>query len=204
MLKKIYVVTTVCMMLMVQIVSATVLGVELSPGAQLYTEDGVLVDINLTFQDPQLYSENVYLSYRILDETGEILVSENPRTPIKLKEDGTAFVTVEISCADLPELQGVSVAKIQFDLVDQANEYWFSDQGLLHWTGDEVCFDRSLLGTGLVPMGNTNASEEENISDDTASTEKRDFDPVVVVLNILVWGGIILVALKKVMRNKRR
>lgn len=203
MLKRIFTAIVLIVICIMQTVSASTIGVELTSGAQLYTDKGFLVDVNLSFLDPTLYSEDVYISYRILSESNEVLVSENPQTPIILKEDDTAFVTVEIKCSDLQELDGVSVAKIQFDLVDRANGYWFSDRGLIYQMDDPVLFERARLGSGLVQ-----GEKEENLdvssseSDMGAVMETKEIDPIPVLLNALIWILMVVLILRTIFKRK--
>lgn len=161
MIKRVCCFLILCGMLFVQTAFATTTGVTVTPGAQLYSEDSLLVDLNITFTDTSLYSDQVYLAYRVVDQAGEMVVTESPRTPITLKEDGTAFVTVDVSTAAVPELLNIESGELIFDFVDQKNGYWFSDRALVEYVGEPVVFEKAKLGTGLVQEETT---DQEPIS----------------------------------------
>ena len=196
MIKRVCCFLILCGMLFMQTAFATNAGVTVTPGAQLYSEDSLLVDLNITFADTSLYSNQVYLAYRIVNQAGELVVAESPRTPITLKEDGTAFATVDISTVAFPELLSVETGELIFDFVDQENGYWFTDRDLVECVGQPVIFERAKLGTGLV--------QEENIGQEQfvkpeEKIEQEERIPVTfpsAVLNGLVWVCVVVVILK--------
>lgn len=199
MIKKFCCFLLLCSMFFVQTAFAATTGVTVTPGAQLYLEDCFLVDVNITFEDTSLYSEQVYLAYRIVDQSGELVVTESPRTPITLKEDGAAFVTVEVSSVSIPELLNIETGELIFDFVDQENEYWFSDRDLVEYVGEPVIFERAKLGTGLVQEEGTQPvepTEQEQPEQTTEQSLTAAIDPISIILNVLMWGCIVFVLLK--------
>lgn len=126
-----------------------------------YTAIGIETTVTVSFYDKSLYNEHVYLSYHILGTDGTMLVFENQRLPLELDDDGTAEVVMAINCAWLPELDGLETAKIQFDLVDQQNLYWFSYSPNLSFATDSLIFDRTLLHDLWDPS--TQGLEHKNI-----------------------------------------
>lgn len=190
MVKKLCCFLLLCSMFFVQTAFAATTGVTVTPGAQLYLEDGFLVDVNITFEDTSLYSEQVYLAYRIVDQSGESVVTESPRTPITLKEDGTAFVTVEVSSAAVPELLNIETGELIFDFVDQENEYWFTDRNLVEYVGEPVVFERAKLGSGLVQEAGTEprGATEQGMA--------AAIDPLSMALNGIVWIGLVVLFVK--------
>ena len=210
MIKRVCCFLVLCGMLLMQTAYATTAGVTVTPGAQLYSEDSLLVDLNITFADISLYSDQVYLAYRIVDQAGELVVTESPRTPITLKEDGTAFVTVDVSTIAVPELLNIETGELIFDFVDQENGYWFSDRDLVEYVGEPVIFERAKLGTGLVQeegIQPVQPAEQEQPIEPEQTTEQSvaaAIDPISVVLNVLVWVGLVVVLFKSGVLKKKK
>ena len=170
-------------------------GVLVTLESQVYTAEGMLVDVSLKFEDTSLYHDDVLFSYHILDANGEILRYENERQTIAMQQDGTADIQMMINCAAMPELDGVDIAQVQFDLVDQTNVYWFSDRGLVQLTNDTpVLFQQDQL------LAAASAAENASVAQDP-QTEKK-FEPVSIVLNALAWIG--LLALLICYRRKKK
>lgn len=83
--------------------------------------------IDVIFLKEELYNSNVYLSYHVYDDEGNIIQSENPRVPIKINKDGKARVQVEVDITNLDKSLKKSKLIVKYDLVDEKNAYWFSD-----------------------------------------------------------------------------
>ena len=178
--------------------SETKTGVRIEVVEQQYTSAGVLLDVSISFGDTALYNEQVYFSYHLVSENGEMLRFENERLPISLQQDGTADIDIQIDCAQFLELEGHQTAWIQFDLVDQQNVYWFRDRGLVAGEGAQVLFDRSLLAQ----------IEPEQVPPADSSAEPvQDAQPRVeiisVILNAAAWA-ILIVCLCWAGRRKAR
>lgn len=203
MLKRWSIIFAVVALFSVQVVSAATPGVTITPGEQTYTERGFKIDVGLEFSDLSLYNKDVYLSYHALDQNGNVLFMEGQRTQFTIDEDGKCTVLFDVQCANIPELSNINNFQIEFDLIDQANEYWFSDRGLLHYTGDPVYFERECLETGSMQEDNLDASLGEEDSNGKASKENRGNDSISVTLNVLVWVGILVILLKKSVMPKK-
>lgn len=203
MIKRVCCFLILCGMLFVQTAFATTTGVTVTPGAQLYSEDSLLVDLNITFTDTSLYSDQVYLAYRVVDQAGEMVVTESPRTPITLKEDGTAFVTVDVSTAAVPELLNIESGELIFDFVDQKNGYWFSDRALVEYVGEPVVFEKAKLGTGLVQEETTDQEQLAEAEQIVEQKEGTSIDPLSAVLNGLAWIFVIVVLFKSGILKKK-
>lgn len=173
---------------MTQTVWATESGVTITPDTQTYTSDGMIVPITISFSDMGLYNEEVYFSYHILAEDGSILRYENERIPLSL-ENGVARLEVYIPCASFPELEAVELARIQFDLVDQRNVYWFSDRGYLEASGEYVQFERgNLLTEALQGENETSEANDGLVSQTQMQTGKSQLASI--FLNAVAWFAV--------------
>lgn len=119
--------------------------VTITTDATSYAQSQFFVDVTVVFFDEALYNEQVYLSYHILDSDGEMLAFENQRLPMSLDEDGCAWMTVAIDAVAMPETANGPVARIQFDLVDEQNFYWFLDNTAISFQAAQIECDSSLL-----------------------------------------------------------
>lgn len=113
-----------------------------------YTTDGMDFEVELAFADKSWYNDSIFLSYHILDEQGTMLRFENERFPVTLQGKKTKPVEVRVDCSQIPELEEVNEAWIQFDLVDSENLYWFRDKGMLNEENASVLFERSRMEPG--------------------------------------------------------
>jgi len=91
--------------------------------------------VTVRFHRQELYNEGVKLSWHIYSESGELLVFENERCPLAV-ENGEAEIPLKI---EMPPLDTQS-AVVRFDLVDEENVYWFSENPSLTVRQDEVGF----------------------------------------------------------------
>ena len=110
-----------------------------------YTTDGMDFEVELAFADKSWYNDSIFLSYHILDEQGTMLRFENERFPVTLQGKKTKPVEVRVDCSQIPELEEVNEAWIQFNLVDSENLYWFRDKGMLNEENASVLFERSRM-----------------------------------------------------------
>lgn len=145
-------------------------------GAMSYSDTGFAVDVTVTFKDMSLYNEQVYLSYHVVDENGEYLLYENQRLPF---HPDAAFTTVYIEWTSLEEIADRSTAVIQFDLVDEANVYWFSENSDIIFQTASVGVDREMLQPSELPVSENNedkATDTNNISQIFA-----------IAINVAIW-----------------
>lgn len=162
--------------------------VTIETGASSYSESMFFVDVTVSFNDVALYNEQVYLSYHIVDGSGEILVYENQRLPLSLDETGSAWTTVCIDAATVPAAADGTKIWIQFDLVDEQNVYWFSGNTAIDFQEARIEYDSSLL---LPPL-----AEEE-------TQEAPDVPVVSVVLNGIMWVALIVLLFRYLRRAKK-
>lgn len=78
------------------------------------------------YETPALHHENVLLSWHIYTSDGNLLIFENTRYHFTL-DNGDADIPVEIC---LPSEQPQPML-IYFDLVDEQNAFWFSENKLI-------------------------------------------------------------------------
>lgn len=91
---------------------------------EVYTER-FTSEVTVSFQDASLISEQLYLSYQVLDADGEVLLEEANRVPLVF-EDGTTSCTTTIEIS--PQDYGVGkldAYTVRFDVVDTINLFWF-------------------------------------------------------------------------------
>ena len=158
----------------------------------VYTEAALLVDATVSFTDTSLYNEQIYLSYHVLDENGEMLVAENQRLPVSLDKGYAAHMAVTIYYETLPSLSDPATAKIQFDLVDQKNAFWFALSPEVDFQTEEIVYDNSLVeGVSLkIPVA---GGFYEGIEAASA---------ISVMLNVLVWAMLLFVFVRYVRAAK--
>lgn len=92
--------------------------------------------VHIEFLDPQLYNPGVKLSYKIYDQEMEVISSENKRYDLNLF-DGATDVLVTIDLKDYGISDGDNVI-VKFDLVDETNVFWFSDNPYVDFEAPEV------------------------------------------------------------------
>lgn len=138
-----------------------------------YTAAGMDFEVEVDFKDINLYNESVFLSYHILDEQGNTLRFENERFPVVLSGEKTEPLEIHVDIASLPEMADRETARIQFDLVDSKNVYWFSDEGLLNGENTTVTFERVQMQAGK------------------PQSPKPALDIPAVILNSAAWIGVL-------------
>lgn len=94
---------------------------------QEYYQPNMEVQVQVKFNNHDKYNDQVYLSYHIYDHEEKELVWEGERLPIQLNEDFTAKVNLDIDLTKYVDINKNKVVYVKFDLVDQKNVYWLSD-----------------------------------------------------------------------------
>ena len=92
---------------------------------EIQAQDIISGNVTVTFNNMNLYNENVKFSYHIQDENGNDILFENERTPLVL-EGNKAVIPFNFDKKAVEAVQGLKEFKIVFDLVDEQNVYWFS------------------------------------------------------------------------------
>ena len=111
------------------------------------------VPLTIDFQDENLYHEQVYLSYHLYDGEGNEIRFECDRLPIPAPEGTLSHMTVAINLGKYEETAQQQMVKVQFDIVDERNAFWYANTGALSLNADTITFENSLLKRMyLVPL----------------------------------------------------
>jgi len=92
------------------------------------------LSVDLFFSDLSYYNDQCYLSYHVWDADHNMLQYENARIPIKLDKNGEGNIAVQVN---LSGLKG-KCFYITFDIVDEKNQFWFSDNSNIEMNSVEV------------------------------------------------------------------
>ena len=145
-----------------------------SDGAAFYGKK-LETEVCIDFGDTGLYHEGIKLSWHIVDGEGQELLFENERIPIPSPTEGVSRAQVRI---DLSQISAVSTEKaltIQFDLVDETNGYWYTQNPALEFQGAEVIYTYRFLPAFKATIM-------------TAVQEQ----PVVFLVNLIVDAGAVI------------
>lgn len=84
------------------------------------------VKVKVEFRETNYYNDKLYISYHLVDpKTGDTIRYENPRVKVPLlSEDNSVEAEIQLSLEDFDEYQEM---KAQIDIVDETNEFWFSN-----------------------------------------------------------------------------
>lgn len=93
---------------------------------EVYTQN-FHVKLKISFKEIAYYNDSLYVSYHLVDpETKDIIQFENPRIQVpKPSDEGLAEVETDVSLEDFKRDQNLM---LQFDIVDEANAFWFSSE----------------------------------------------------------------------------
>ena len=109
-----------------------------------YWSDKFSIRIDIFFKEPDLYNKSVKLSYHIYDEKGRIIQYENERVSFELSQS-KAYVDVNINLRELRKNTKLDKCFIRFDLVDEQNIYWFSDNVAIDFETVEIKYDNNIF-----------------------------------------------------------
>lgn len=100
----------------------------IQPGDPQYTDTGFSVDLDVKFNNLQLYHDQVLISYHVVDGNGGALLFENEKLALNLASDGTDQIRFYIDCqAILDQVGPVDGGMfIQFDFGDYRDYFWYS------------------------------------------------------------------------------
>jgi hypothetical protein len=96
----------------------------------------ISTNVLVQFITPSLYNDGVKLSYKLYDTDLNLLLGENERMPLEVT-DGTAKAEVSIDMYQLGIAKGTDVV-LMFDLVDENNIYWFSDNSYIDFEAPQI------------------------------------------------------------------
>ncbi|MCQ4726138.1 hypothetical protein NE664_05615 [Anaerotignum faecicola] len=111
---------------------------------EIQAQDIISGNVTVTFNNMNLYNENVKFSYHIQDENGNDILFENERTPLVL-EGNKAVIPFNFDKKAVEAVQGLKEFKIVFDLVDEQNVYWFSANTNLDFVTDSISYEYNIL-----------------------------------------------------------
>lgn len=94
---------------------------------QEYYQPNMEVEVQVKFNNHDKYNDQVYLSYHIYDNEEKELVWEGERLPIQLDEEFIGKVNLNIDLTKYVDIDKNEVVYVKFDLVDEKNVYWLSD-----------------------------------------------------------------------------
>lgn len=115
-------------------------------------------NVTINFIQKDLYNENVYLSYHVVDDNGKEILWEGKRFPLSFDSDGKTSMNVNLDLSYGTPTANVHKGKIKFDLVDEENAYWFSTNTEISFSSEEInlddSFSKRLFGTLAASIGN--------------------------------------------------
>lgn len=94
---------------------------------QEYYQSNMEVQVQVKFNNHDKYNDQVYLSYHIYDHEEKELVWEGERLPIQVDEDFIGKVDLNIDLTKYVDIDKNELVYVKFDLVDEKNIYWLSD-----------------------------------------------------------------------------
>lgn len=104
-----------------------------------YSERFNLV-VQAKFNNTKLYNDNVYMSYHVLDNKDNLLFFEGQRLALVPISNDLYYSDFSIDLSAIKELDGLQNAKINFDLIDEKNVYWFSKNNEVDMHTDIVVY----------------------------------------------------------------
>lgn len=115
----------------------------------IYEKNSEII-VNIKYSDMSFYNDQCYLSYHILDTNGEMVRYENNRGKIVLDESGEGTVSIGIDLSGLKEKNYI----VQFDIVDELNQYWYLDNENIKFNTSEIsCNLRGIDRVGYKLIG---------------------------------------------------
>lgn len=104
-------------------------GIQLMDKPQISDID-ISAKLEIKFNDVNYYNDQIYLSYHIFDDMGDVVKNENERVKIDLDADGRQILEVEIDMIEAKQLAGHDNLYIEFDVIDEKSACWFSTEAM--------------------------------------------------------------------------
>lgn len=112
---------------------------------QVYTSS-FNVDVTLDFNNLDLYSKKVFLSYHLYDKENKEILWEGKRVPFSVNGDGIGKVKMNIQLVDLKGIAiDSSYVRLKFDLINEQKEYWFSTNKEIIFSTDEIIYEDNII-----------------------------------------------------------
>ena len=145
-----------------------------SEGAQIVSRQ-LNTQVQIDFGQTDLYHEGLKLSWHTRDKNGEEIAFENERIPVPAPVDGVSTIDLSLDFKENDQLSGEKNFMLQFDLVDEVNGYWYSQNAAIDFQTEELVYQYHFLAE----LANTFVrTAEEN--------------PVVLLLNLIVDSAVIV------------
>lgn len=117
------------------------------------SEGTVDIKADVTFNDTALLNSGLKLSYHLLDKNGAMLVFENERIPLD-SQQAHQTVDLTINTNELYDISGgADSVVVSFDIVDENNVFWFSDNSDISFVSQPVSVTPTAGGAGNTDMG---------------------------------------------------
>lgn len=109
-----------------------------------YSYDAI---VKVKFYNMKLYSGDMCLSYHIyrIDDLKNAIVFENKRTKIELDKNNEAIINVPLELKSLSKNNKVDELLVQFDIVDQKNNYWVNLNDNIRVTHTDIKYQYDLM-----------------------------------------------------------
>ncbi len=168
-------------------------GLSGSPDASLVLTEtapdggGLLCTADISFNDPELINDSLFLSYHITDIYGNEVQFENQRVPLSVDNAG-AKAAIKVNAAEILAANGIQSGVVTFDIVDTENIFWYLDSSY-YFVTQRITVDPSDYAPEQI-IGTTNEAPTEPektapvtaiTSDYPESTFLYDLNPHVVV-----------------------
>ncbi|QCT04494.1 hypothetical protein E6C60_3789 [Paenibacillus algicola] len=101
------------------------------------------VDLTIKFQDKELYNNKTYLSYHIYDTNDNELLWEGERFPFNINSIGLAQQSIELDLETIAASNDSKNLKVEFDLINESEEYWYSTNSDVQFQTDTILVDQS-------------------------------------------------------------
>lgn len=113
-------------------------------GEPCIEDSGMTVSVQVSFEDMSFYNDKVYLSYHILDEEGQAVITENERIKIDMEQQTIQQLELEIDLSNAKSITGDDRLVIEFDIVDEKNAFWFSTNESMNFATIKVSSHRTI------------------------------------------------------------
>lgn len=118
----------------------------ITSGEQIISETGtqteMQTEIQISFSDMDIYNEELYLSYHVTNDSGDMIQYEGDRFHILLDENQTATIPIKINVSEFTDRSKKII--VIFDIVDQKNLFWFSGQKSIDMTTVEINYKNDI------------------------------------------------------------
>ncbi|MGG4144507.1 hypothetical protein ABEW34_15385 [Paenibacillus algorifonticola] len=113
------------------------------------------VNLTVVFNNKELYSDKVFVAYHLYDNNNKEILWEGKRYPLSINDDGVGKLTFDIDLALKSTLANVDYAKVDFDLVDEENAYWFSTYSNITLATDHIIYQNDRLKEMLFTLSSS-------------------------------------------------